>query len=107
MSRKYRVTILVSDVSPEGEQHVIPEALESAWSEDSNETCLWSGSELYLEGDAVLSGGFREDQYAQLVAKTVWEAVDRYVPVVVYAIPLEVTPEHTHTMGEELYEEVS
>lgn len=102
MSRRYRMDIMVRT---EGlrlkECAVVVDAVETLWPIDTWDTTdkTHTGS-----GECTLGGGQTEEEFAHEMRVAIWQAVNRYVEVVITATYLENLPYTKHEATERTYD---
>jgi len=99
MSRFYQMSVEVSGHDP-AKVAQIQEAAEAEWPFDD-----WfdSGENLTASGQANLSGGEGEEEFAERLSLTIWRANGGYCRVSVDSTYLENLPYETHELDEEDY----
>ncbi len=101
MSRSYNMTVTIRDVAPERVQRV-KQAANDEWDFDD-----WHEHENFISACVAgyLCSGETEDEFAQRLAKAIWNANGGYCEVEVVATYLEDLPHETYSFDEDQYDQ--
>ena len=108
MSRRYDMNIMVNGLKEKAHGALVGKAIARSWNPSygyidpagENDESNW----MFLAGgEGQLCGGKTEEEFADGVAETIWDALGYYVSVAVAAIYLEDLPCESHCREEEEY----
>jgi len=108
MNCLYEMEVRIRNANPEY-RSVIENAMQELWCfGELRSQSLSNGTEKWLAfGQDHLCGGQEEQDFADDIAKAIWDANLAYCEVEVRATCLEYVPCETYTMDEEEYERLS
>ena len=108
MSRYYEIKIEITGVN-ESRKEAIQQACSEEWSFDDddwqcNDGLIPSVLSMEVTGLGFLCGGETENDFAQRISKTIWEANGTFCPITVNAFNLDELPYEHYEMGKDIYQ---
>lgn len=101
MSRTYEMDVVIRDVLP-SDVRAVKSAAQDVW---EFQNWYYHNRELSAFGVSTLTGGESEDEFADRLAETIWDVIDKFCTVEVKAFYLENLPCEDHVRGADEYEE--